>query len=163
MAAETDEIAAIEDIGPKIAESVVTYFASPVNIDLIERLKELGLNMEMEAAELDTAHPFYGKTMVFTGTMPTLDRATAQTMAQQVGAKVTGSVSKKTDYVVAGAEAGSKLTKAQQLGVTVIDEAEFLRLLGEHGGEAEMTRAPRMKQRNRRRAKNRVCFKAVIL
>ena len=100
------------------------------------RLKELGLNMEMEAAELDTAHPFYGKTMVFTGTMPTLDRATAQTMAQQVGAKVTGSVSKKTDYVVAGAEAGSKLTKAQQLGVTVIDEAEFLRLLGEHGGEA---------------------------
>ena len=91
--------------------------------------------MEMEAAELDTAHPFYGKTMVFTGTMPTLDRATAQTMAQQVGAKVTGSVSKKTDYVVAGAEAGSKLTKAQQLGVTVIDEAEFLRLLGEHGGE----------------------------
>ena len=136
MAAETDEIAAIEDIGPKIAESVVTYFASPVNIDLIERLKELGLNMEMEAAELDTAHPFYGKTMVFTGTMPTLDRATAQTMAQQVGAKVTGSVSKKTDYVVAGAEAGSKLTKAQQLGVTVIDEAEFLRLLDEHGGEA---------------------------
>lgn len=136
MAAETDEIAAIEDIGPKIAESVVTYFASPVNIDLIERLKELGLNMEMEAAELDTAHPFYGKTMVFTGTMPTLDRATAQTMAQQVGAKVTGSVSKKTDYVVAGAEAGSKLTKAQQLGVTVIDEAEFLRLLGEYGGEA---------------------------
>ena len=136
MAAETDEIAAIEDIGPKIAESVVTYFASPVNIDLIERLKELGLNMEMEAVELDTAHPFYGKTMVFTGTMPTLDRATAQTMAQQVGAKVTGSVSKKTDYVVAGAEAGSKLTKAQQLGVTVIDEAEFLRLLGERGGEA---------------------------
>ena len=136
MAAEADEIAAIEDIGPKIAESVVTYFASPVNIDLIERLKELGLNMEMEAAELDTAHPFYGKTMVFTGTMPTLDRATAQTMAQQVGAKVTGSVSKKTDYVVAGAEAGSKLTKAQQLGVTVIDEAEFLRLLGERGGEA---------------------------
>lgn len=61
MAAETDEIAAIEDIGPKIAESVVTYFASPVNIDLIERLKELGLNMEMEAAELDTAHPFTAK------------------------------------------------------------------------------------------------------
>ena len=105
-------------------------------IALAETEKELGLNMEMEAAELDTAHPFYGKTMVFTGTMPTLDRATAQTMAQQVGAKVTGSVSKKTDYVVAGAEAGSKLTKAQQLGVTVIDEAEFLRLLGERGGEA---------------------------
>ncbi|PWM76837.1 MAG: DNA ligase (NAD(+)) LigA [Phascolarctobacterium sp.] len=137
MAAEADEIAAIEDIGPKIAESVVTYFAVPSNIDLIERLRELGLNMKMEAAELDVSHPFYGKTMVFTGTMPTLDRATAQTMAQQVGAKVTGSVSKKTDYVVAGVEAGSKLTKAQQLGVTVIDEAEFLRLLGERGAEQD--------------------------
>ena len=145
MAAEADEIAAIEDIGPKIAESVVTYFSVPGNIDLIERLKELGVNMEMEAAELDTAHPFYGKTMVFTGTMPTLDRATAQTMAQQVGAKVTGSVSKKTDYVVAGAEAGSKLTKAQQLGVTVIDEAEFLRLLGERG-EAEAAPAAENKE-----------------
>ena len=77
--------------------------------------------------------------------MPTLDRATAQTMAQQVGAKVTGSVSKKTDYVVAGAEAGSKLTKAQQLGVTVIDEAEFLRLLGERS-EAEAAPAAENKE-----------------
>ena len=67
--------------------------------------------------------------MVFTGTMPTLDRATAQTMAQDAGAKVSGSVSKKTDYVVAGAEAGSKLAKAQELGVKVIDETEFMRLL----------------------------------
>lgn len=74
--------------------------------------------------------------MVFTGTMPTLGRAEAQTMAQDVGAKVSGSVSKKTDYVVAGAEAGSKLTKAEQLGVTVIDEAEFLRLLS---GAAEVS------------------------
>lgn len=140
MAAEAEEIAALEDIGPKIAESVVTYFSVPGNRDLIERLKELGVNMQMEAAELDTAHPFYGKTMVFTGTMPTLDRATAQTMAQQVGAKVTGSVSKKTDYIVAGAEAGSKLTKAQQLGIAVIDEAEFLRLLGS-GTYAEQAEA----------------------
>ena len=67
--------------------------------------------------------------MVFTGTMPTLDRATAQTMSQDAGAKVSGSVSKKTDYVVAGAEAGSKLAKAQELGVKVIDETEFMRLL----------------------------------
>lgn len=74
-------------------------------------------------------NPFFGKTLVFTGTMPTLGRAEAKTMAQDVGAKVSGSVSKKTDYVIAGAEAGSKLEKAQQLGVMVIDEAEFLRLL----------------------------------
>ena len=74
--------------------------------------------------------------MVFTGTLPTLDRATAQTMAQDVGAKVSGSVSKKTDYVVAGAEAGSKLEKARSLGVAVIDETEFLRLLNGNGEDS---------------------------
>ena len=131
MAAKQEELSAIGDIGPVIAESVVTYFASPTNQDLIERLKELGLNMEMTSGgAANTDHPFYGKTMVFTGTMPTLDRATAQTMAQDVGAKITSSVSKKTDYVVAGAEPGSKYTKAEALGVTIIDEAEFRRLLG---------------------------------
>ena len=128
--ASTEELSAIRDIGPKIAESVVSYFAVPSNQDLLYRLKKLGLNVEMKGASgTDASHPFYGKTLVFTGTMPTLDRATAQTMAQDVGAKVSGSVSKKTDYVVAGAEAGSKLTKAQELGVKVIDETEFMRLL----------------------------------
>ena len=136
LAADAEQIAAIDDIGPKIAESVVTYLASPSNRDLLARLKELGLNMEMQVQAVSEEHPFYGKTMVFTGTMPTLGRAEAQTMAQDVGAKVSGSVSKKTDYVVAGAEAGSKLTKAEQLGVTVIDEAEFLRLLS---GAAEVS------------------------
>ena len=68
-----------------------------------------------------------GKTIVFTGTMPNLDRASAQAMAQEAGAKVSGSVSKRTDYVVAGAEAGSKLKKAEELGVAVLDESEFLR------------------------------------
>lgn len=134
LAADTEKIAAIDDIGPKIAESVVTYFASPVNRDLLARLQELGLNMEMQVQAVSEEHPFYGKTMVFTGTMPTLGRADAQTMAQDVGAKVSSSVSKKTDYVVAGAEAGSKLTKAEELGVAVIDETEFLRLL--NGGAA---------------------------
>lgn len=128
--ASTEELSAIRDIGPKIAESVVSYFAIPSNQDLLYRLGKLGLNMEMKGvAGTDTNHPFYGKTLVFTGTMPTLDRATAQTMAQDVGAKVSGSVSKKTDYVVAGAEAGSKLTRAQELGVKVIDETEFMSLL----------------------------------
>lgn len=128
--ASTEEVSAIRDIGPKIAESVVSYFAIPSNQDLLYRLGKLGLNMEMKGtAGTDTNHPFYGKTLVFTGTMPTLDRATAQTMAQDVGAKVSGSVSKKTDYVVAGAEAGSKLAKAQELGVKVIDETEFMSLL----------------------------------
>jgi DNA ligase (NAD+) len=110
---------------------VVTWFANPLNRDLVDRLKKAGLNMEMQARNVNESHPFYGKTLVFTGTMPTLDRATAQTMAQDAGARVSGSVSKKTDFVIAGAEAGSKLEKARSLGVTVIDEAEFLRLL--HG------------------------------
>ena len=127
--AQPEELAQIRDIGDKIAESVVTWLNVPANIDLVERLAAAGLTMTFTPPASQEDNPFFGKTLVFTGTMPTLGRADAKTMAQDVGAKVSGSVSKKTDYVIAGAEAGSKLEKAQQLGVTVIDEAEFLRLL----------------------------------
>ena len=127
--AQPEELAQIRDIGDKIAESVVTWLNVPANIDLVERLAAAGLTMTFTPPASQDDNPFFGKTLVFTGTMPTLGRAEAKTMAQDVGAKVSGSVSKKTDYVIAGAEAGSKLEKAQQLGVTVIDEAEFLRLL----------------------------------
>lgn len=127
--AQPEELAQIRDIGDKIAESAVTWLNVPANIDLVERLAAAGLTMTFTPPASQEDNPFFGKTLVFTGTMPTLGRAEAKTMAQDVGAKVIGSVSKKTDYVIAGAEAGSKLEKAQQLGVTVIDEAEFLRLL----------------------------------
>lgn len=127
--AQPEELAQIRDIGDKIAESAVTWLNVPANIDLVERLAAAGLTMMFTPPASQEDNPFFGKTLVFTGTMPTLGRAEAKTMAQDVGAKVSGSVSKKTDYVIAGAEAGSKLEKAQQLGVTVIDEAEFLRLL----------------------------------
>lgn len=127
--AQLEELAQIRDIGDKIAESAVTWLNVPANIDLVERLAAAGLTMTFTPPASQEDNPFFGKTLVFTGTMPTLGRAEAKTMAQDVGAKVSGSVSKKTDYVIAGAEAGSKLEKAQQLGVTVIDEAEFLRLL----------------------------------
>lgn len=127
--AQPEELAQIRDIGDKIAESVVTWLNVPANIDLVERLAAAGLTMTFTPPASQEDNPFFGKTLVFTGTMPTLGRAEAKTMAQDVGAKVSGSVSKKTDYVIAGAEAGSKLEKAQQLGVTVIDEAEFLRML----------------------------------
>lgn len=127
--AQPEELAQIRDIGDKIAESVVTWLNVPANIDLVERLAAAGLTMTFTPPASQEDNPFFGKTLVFTGTMPTLGRAEAKTIAQDVGAKVSGSVSKKTDYVIAGAEAGSKLEKAQQLGVTVIDEAEFLRLL----------------------------------
>lgn len=127
--AQPEELAQIRDIGDKIAESAVTWLNVPANIDLVERLAAAGLTMTFTPPASQEDNPFFDKTLVFTGTMPTLGRAEAKTMAQDVGAKVSGSVSKKTDYVIAGAEAGSKLEKAQQLGVTVIDEAEFLRLL----------------------------------
>lgn len=127
--AQPEELAQIRDIGDKIAESAVTWLNVPANIDLVERLAAAGLTMTFTPPDSQEDNPFFGKTLVFTGTMPTLGRAEAKTMAQDVGAKVSGSVSKKTDYVIAGAEAGSKLEKAQQLGVTVIDEAEFLRML----------------------------------
>lgn len=127
--AQPEELAQIRDIGDKIAESAVTWLNVPANIDLVERLAAAGLTMTFTPPASQEDNPFFGKTLVFTGTMPTLGRAEAKTMAQDVGAKVSGSVSKKTDYVIAGAEGGSKLEKAQQLGVTVIDEAEFLRML----------------------------------
>lgn len=127
--AQPEELAQIRDIGDKIAESAVTWLNVPANIDLVERLAAAGLTMTFTPPASQEDNPFFGKTLVFTGTMPTLGRAEAKTMAQDVGAKVSGSVSKKTDYVIAGAEAGSKLEKAQQLGVTVIDEAEFLLML----------------------------------
>lgn len=137
LTAEPEQLAAIRDIGSKIAESVVTWLSVPANRDLLERLAAVGLKMDFTQQAADTTNPFYGKTLVFTGNLPTLGRAEAKTMAQDVGAKVSGSVSRKTDYVVAGAEAGSKLEKAQQLGVTVIDEAQFLQMLHGAGEEAE--------------------------
>ena len=127
--AQPEELAQIRDIGDKIAESAVTWLNVPANIDLVERLAAAGLTMTFTPPASQEDNPFFGKTLVFTGTMPTLGRAEAKTMAQDVGAEVSASISKKTDYVIAGAEAGSKLEKAQQLGVTVIDEAEFLRML----------------------------------
>ena len=135
LEAEPEQLAAIRDIGSKIAESVVTWLSVPANRDLLERLAEAGLKMDFTQQAADENNPFYGKTLVFTGTLPTLGRAEAKTLAQDAGAKVSGSVSKKTDYVIAGAEAGSKLEKAQQLGVTVIDEARFLAML--QGGSQE--------------------------
>ncbi len=129
LEADPEELADIRDIGAKIAESVVTWCSVPTNRDLLKRLAEAGLTMTFTPPASQEDNPFYGKTLVFTGTMPTLGRAEAKTMAQDIGAKVSGSVSKKTDYVIAGEEAGSKLDKARELGVTILDEAEFLRML----------------------------------
>lgn len=132
MEADEERLAAIRNIGDKIAESVVTWFSVPSNLDLIERLKTAGVKMDFTQSVTEV-NSFYGKALVFTGTLPTLGRAEAQGMALAVGAKVSGSVSRKTDYVIAGEDAGSKLTKAGQLGVKIIDETEFLKIV--RGGE----------------------------
>lgn len=133
MSATAEEIAGIEGYGEIMAQSVVDFFALEQNRRLIERLKELGLNMRCDTAP--AAGTLSGKTFVLTGTLPTLSRSEAKSMIEAVGGKVSGSVSKKTGYVVAGEEAGSKLTKANELGIPVIGEDE-LRAMIEKGGDS---------------------------
>lgn len=127
--ASTDEVAAIEGYGTIMAQSVVDFFQLEQNRQLIERLRTLGLNMQCEEAPADDK--LAGKTFVLTGTLPTLTRSEAKAKIEAAGGKVTGSVSKKTNFVVAGEEAGSKLTKANSLGVTVMDEQHLLEMLSE--------------------------------
>jgi len=117
----------VEEVGPRIAESIRDFFAEPSNVELVERLHAAGLQFKGKKKERGTA--LTGKTFVLTGTLPTYSRDEAKKMIEDAGGKVTGSVSKKTDYVVAGADAGSKLDKARELGVHVIDEATMLKLL----------------------------------
>ncbi len=129
MAATADEIASIDGFGDVMAQSVADFFALGGTKDLIERLKTAGVNMTSSLAP--SGDRFAGLTFVLTGTLPTLSRNDATKMIEDLGGKTSSSVSKKTDYVVAGDAAGSKLTKAQELGVTVLSEEEFLKLCGE--------------------------------
>ncbi len=127
-AAGVEDLTVIEEIGPKIAASVVAYFAAAENLDLIERLRAAGVKLTEERPAEAADGVFSGKTFVLTGTLSGMTRSEAGELIERLGGKVTGSVSKKTDYVLAGAEAGSKLDKAQQLGVRVLDESEFAAL-----------------------------------
>ena len=127
--ATVEEIAELDDFGNITAECVVDFFSHPQNVELCERLIAAGLLTESTAKPADDL--FRGLTFVLTGTLPTLTRDEAGAMIKAAGGKVSGSVSSKTSYVVAGEAAGSKLTKAQSLGVPVIDEAELLRMIGE--------------------------------
>ena len=132
MDASEEELVAIDDVGEVIARSVHHWFGDPENRRLIERLRKAGLNFESSIYQsADVAGPLAGKTLVLTGTLPTLKRHEAAAKIEAAGGKMSGSVSSKTDYVLAGEEAGSKLAKAEKLNVTVIDEAELLRLCGE--------------------------------
>lgn len=129
--ADTDALSAVDDVGEITAAAIKEFFALPETRVLIERLREYGVVTEEVKNETEERSDiFEGLTFVLTGTLPTMTRDEASALIKAAGGKVTGSVSKKTSYVLAGEAAGSKLTKAESLGVTVIDEAELLRMLG---------------------------------
>jgi DNA ligase (NAD+) len=125
--ASADELEAVNEVGPKVAQAIVEFFAVEKNLQLIDDLESLGLKMTAEKRVVGTT--LEGLTFVLTGTLPNLTRDEAKDRIEAAGGKVSGSVSKKTDYVVAGEEAGSKLDKAQALGIRILDEAGLLELL----------------------------------
>ena len=125
MLATQEQLCAVKEIGTVMAQSVRLFFSQQPNHHLIEMLKSAGVNMEMTKKKTETASFFSGKTVVLTGTLVTMTRSEASDWLSSQGANVTSSVSKNTDLVIAGSEAGSKLAKAQSLGVTVWDEARF--------------------------------------
>lgn len=124
-----EELVAIPEVGEKMADSIIDFFRQPRNIAAIESLKELGVNTE-EKEERETSRVLKGKTVVITGTLSRLSRKEAEEMVEKAGGKASGSVSRKTNMVVAGENPGSKYQKARELGVPVVDEEEFLKILG---------------------------------
>ena len=124
--------ARMQEVGPVAAASVLDYFVSPAGKKVLARIRDLGIKPASEKARMAAPSKgiFAGKTFVLTGTLPTLTREEATAKIEALGGKVSGSVSRKTDFVLAGAEAGSKLDKAQELGVKIIDEAEFQKICG---------------------------------
>lgn len=127
--ASVEQLLAVPDVGPIVAQSIVEFFAEPHNVEVIEQLRAAGVVWPVIEKLSSASAKLAGKTFVLTGTLPTMSRDDAKARLEAAGAKVAGSVSKKTDYVVAGAEAGSKLTKAQELGIPVLDEAQLVQLL----------------------------------
>jgi len=125
-----EELQQAEEVGPRVAESIFEFFREPRNQELIERLRAAGLQFSYQSTR-PKGGTLQGKTFVLTGTLPNLSREEAKQRIESAGGKVTGSVSKKTDYVVAGADAGSKLDKAKGLGIQVVDEEQLLELIGE--------------------------------
>ena len=134
-AATEEELTAIDDVGGITAKCLRQWLESPQSQDLISRLKAAGVNMECH--DMPTADTLTGKTFVLTGTLSSLGRKEAEEAIARLGGKASGSVSKKTSYVVAGEEAGSKLRKAQELGIPVLSEAEFLAMIGQKSSEGQ--------------------------
>jgi DNA ligase (NAD+) len=134
MDASVEQLQETPDVGPVVAESIAAFFREPHNREVVEQLRAAGVTWpEGAGASRAASGPFAGKIVVLTGTLSAMGRDDAKERIEAAGGKVTGSVSKKTDYVVAGAEAGSKLDRATELGVKVLDEGEFLEMLGDKG------------------------------
>jgi len=129
QSADEADLMRVPDVGPVVAQSIRQFFAEPHNLEVVRKLRDAGVVWQDAAGVQHADGRLAGKTLVLTGTLPTLTRDTAKEMIESAGGRVSGSVSKKTDYVVAGAEAGSKLDKAQALGVEILDEAGLLALL----------------------------------
>jgi DNA ligase (NAD+) len=127
MDAGMEDLLTVKDVGPVVADSITSFMQEAHNREVIEQLLASGMQLAVEEKVISAA--VAGKTFVLTGTFPTMTRDEAKDLLEKAGAKVAGSVSKKTDYVVAGSDAGSKLAKAEELGVPVIDEAVLLDLL----------------------------------
>ena len=132
MAADEDALQAVPDIGPVVAGHLVAFFRQSHNRDVIIALRRSGIHWPEQESRGARPLPLEGRTFVLTGTLAGLTREHAKERLQALGAKVTGSVSKKTDYVVVGADPGSKYDKARALDVAVLDEAQLLELLGRH-------------------------------
>ena len=129
ISAEEAELLQVPDVGPVVAASIAHFFAEPHNREVVEQLRAAGVHWTESEPVREPVGRLVGKTFVITGTLPTLKREDAKSMIEAGGGKVSGSVSKKTDYVVAGEDAGSKLAKASELGVTIIDEAKLQKIL----------------------------------
>jgi len=129
LQASEEQLFEVDDIGPVVARSIIDFLSDPLNRELIEQLRAVGIHWDESEGVERAPKPLQGKTFVLTGTLPNLTRDEAAEKIEALGGKVAGSVSKKTSYVVAGEEAGSKLAKAQELGIAIIDEAGLLQLL----------------------------------
>jgi DNA ligase (NAD+) len=127
MAASAEELERVEEVGPRISEAILEFFGREKNRGLVEHLRAAGVDMTAEKKQRSTQ--LAGLTFVLTGTLPTLSREEAKARIETAGGKVSGSVSKKTSYLVAGEEAGSKLDKAHELQIPVLDETGLLKLL----------------------------------
>lgn len=156
MAANVEIFQQVPDIGPIVAESLVQFFAEPHNQQVITKLQALGLTWQETIGQSAVQGALAGKTFVLTGSLPTMSRDAAKAMIEEVGGKVSGSVSKKTDYVVAGADAGSKLDKAQSLGLLILDEAGLVALLADHQNSDTKENSPQPKATNSNDAQSHV-------